>query len=256
MKEKKVIIIVAGVAVAAFVAVLLFAFLCPETVDYYSAVNKNTVRDYVKFRDKYPESKYMDDLNEHKSLLEERYFSDRKKKNTLEAYDEFLYAFPHDKYTAEATRLRDSIIYWQSEIEKYGKNSLENGSVPYESHFGKPKPHKKDSNSDIIVKAPLSFDMVAIVRQNDENGEVVAHAYVKADSTYTFTVDNGRYQTFFYIGRGWHPEKKVSNDLIGGFLLSETYSKDDPTTVNDEVISYKISMRQKKYSTKREVLGE
>ncbi len=256
MNEKKVISVVAGVAVAILAAALLFAFFCPETIDYYSAVNKNTVRDYVKFRDKYPESKYMDGIDQHKSLLEDRYFSDRKKKNTLEAYDEFLYAFPHDKFTAEATRLRDSIIYWQSEIEKYGKNSLGNGEMPYVDHFGKPKPFKKDSNSDIIVKAPLSFDMVAIVRKNDEKGEVVAHAYVKADSTHTFTVDNGRYQTFFYIGKGWHPEKRVANDLVGGFLLSETYSKDDPTTVNDEVISYKISMRQKKYSTKREVLGD
>ncbi len=183
----------------------------------------------------------MDRVNERKSLLEEPYFQDRRKKNTVEAYDEFLFAYPHDKYTAEATRLRDSIVYWQSEVEKYGKNSLEQGSLPYQDQYG--------------LVAPISFDVVAFIKEKDENGKVVSHAYIKADSTYTFRIDNGSYQAFFYIGRGWHPEKTMPTGLKGGFLLFETYSKDDPVTLTDEVITYRLSMRQKKYSTRREVFG-
>lgn len=255
MDEKKAFKILAVVFGIAVVGYLLLITVFSESADYLSAINKNTVRGYVNFREKYPESKYMDGVNQRKSLLEEPYFIARKKINTLDAYEEFLFAFPHDKYTAEATRLRDSIIYWQGEIEKYGKNSLEQGSLPYENLYGVPKKPKKDSNSDIIVVAPISFDMVAIIKENNENGKVVSHAYVKADSTYTFRIDNGSYQTFFYIGRGWHPEKQMPNGLKGGFLQFETYSKDDPVSLVDEVITYKLSMKQKKFSTKREVFG-
>lgn len=255
MENNKLIKIVAGVAVALLLGAVLFFFCCPETVDYFSAMNKNTVSGYVQFREKYPESSYWERLDEKKAKLEERYFASHKEDNTLEAYDEFLFAFPHDQYTAEATRLRDSIIAWQLDWEKYGKNSLANGSMPYENHFGKPAKYRKDSNSDIIVKAPISFDVVTVLRKNDENGEVVAHAYIQADSTYSFTVDNGKYQAFFYIGRGWHPGKKMSDDLVGGFLQFETYSKDDPVSLMDEVFTYKLSMKQKKSSNRTEMFG-
>lgn len=255
MDNNKLMKILAGVAVALLLGGVLFYFCCPETVDYLSAKNKNTVGGYVNFREKYPESSYWPALDEKKAVLEESYFSYRKNKNTMEAYEEFLFAFPHDKYTAEAIRLRDSIIAWQSDWEKYGKNSLENGARPYEAYFGKPMKYRKDSNSDIVVKAPISFDVVTVLRKNDEQGDVVAHAYIKADSVYTFTVDNGKYQAFFYIGRGWHPEKQMSDSLVGGFLQFETFSKDDPVSVMDEVFTYKLSMKQKKSSSRWEIFG-
>lgn len=255
MNEKLMLKIFAGVVVVLAVGYVLLNTVFSETFDYWAAIHKNTVRGYVEYREAYPQSKYMDRVNERKGLLEEPYFQDRRKKNTVEAYDEFLFAYPHDKYTAEATRLRDSIVYWQSEVEKYGKNSLEQGAMPYQDQYGLPKKPKKDSNSDIVVVAPISFDMIALIKEKNENGRVVSHAYVKADSTYTFRLDNGSYQAFFYIGRGWHPEKAMPNGLKGGFLLFETYSKDDPVTLADEVITYRLSMRQKKYSTRREVFG-
>jgi hypothetical protein len=255
MNEKLMLKIFAGVVVVLAVGYVLLNTVFSETFDYWAAIHKNTVRGYVEYREVYPQSKYMDRVNERKGLLEEPYFQDRRKKNTVEAYDEFLFAYPHDKYTAEATRLRDSIVYWQSEVEKYGKNSLEQGAMPYQDQYGLPKKPKKDSNSDIVVVAPISFDMIALIKEKNENGRVVSHAYVKADSTYTFRLDNGSYQAFFYIGRGWHPEKAMPNGLKGGFLLFETYSKDDPVTLADEVITYRLSMRQKKYSTRREVFG-
>lgn len=255
MNNQNITKIAAAATILLLLACGIFYFCCPETVDYLSAINKNTVGGYVSFREKYPESSYWPGLDQRKSQLEDAYFSYRREKNTLEAYDEFLFAFPHDKYTSEANRLRDSIIQWQSDWEKYGKNSLDNGSMPYEKHFGKPHKYRKDSNSDIIVKAPISFDVVTVLRKNDEHGEVVSHAYIKADSTYTFTVDNGKYQAFFYIGRGWHPEKMMSDDLVGGFLQFETFSKDDPVTLMDEVFAYKLSMRQKKSSSWWEIFG-
>ncbi len=255
MESNKWMKIVAAIAVILLLGGVVFYYACPETVDYFSAKNTNTVGGYVKFRDKYPNSTYWPSLDQKKAALEESYFSYRKNKNTLEAYDEFLYAFPHDKYTAEANRLRDSIIAWQSDWEKYGKNSLSNGSRPYETYFGKPQKYRKDSNSDIVVKSPISFDVVTVLRKNDEHGEVVAHAYVQADSTYKFTVDNGKYQAFFYIGRGWHPEKPMADSLIGGFLQFETFSKDDPVSLMDEVFTYKLSMKQKKSSSRWEIFG-
>lgn len=258
MNDKAGKITVTVVAVL-LVGYLLLNFVFTETMDYYAAVSDNTVTSYVSFRDKYPESRYISALNQKKALLEESYFERKRKKDDLRAYNEFLHAFPADVYTAEATRLRDSILQIESDFEKWGKNSLEMGEEPYKAYWGGSSKGKSKYNSDIVVQAPVAFDMVAIVREKNEEGKVFAHAYVKADSTYTIKVDNGTYQLFFYIGKGWNPTKKMG-DKLGGFVRNETYSKDEPVNLANEVINYKLSMKlkKKKYlqSSRQEMFGK
>ncbi len=238
---------IVSIVIAALVAVyLLFSLVFTETMDYLSAVHKNTVPAYVSFRDKYPDGKYVESVNIKKSLLEASYFEKKHEKNTLRSYEEFLHAFPSDRYTAEATRLRDSLLQIQLDIEKYGKNSLPQGSMPYEEFYGKNKKPKSKYSTDVVVTAPLAFDMVTVIKQNDENGAVVAHAYIAADSTYTFNIENGKYQLFFYIGKGWNPNKKMEDGILGGFVRNETFSKDDPVYLANEVITYQLSMKRKK----------
>lgn len=247
MSGTKIIAIVAGVILAIF---LLLNFVFTETLDYYEAVWDNTVPSYVSFRDRYPSGKYIKETNERKALLEEDYFAQKRKKDDIRAYEEFLHAFPADKYTAEATRLRDSLLQLQSDIEKYGNNTLPNGEFPYQAFFGDNAKSNKKFNTDVVVVAPVAFDMVTVIKENDENGKVVAHAYVAADSTYTFKIDNGKYQVFFYIGNGWNPNKQMEDGVLGGFVRNETYSKDDPVSLANEVITYQLSMKQRKKSYK------
>ncbi len=247
MSGTKIIAIVAGVILAIF---LLLNFVFTETLDYYEAVWDNTVPSYVSFRDRYPSGKYIKETNERKALLEEDYFAQKRKKDDIRAYEEFLHAFPADKYTAEATRLRDSLLQLQSDIEKYGNNTLPNGELPYQAFFGDNAKSNKKFNTDVVVVAPVAFDMVTVIKENDENGKVVAHAYVAADSTYTFKIDNGKYQVFFYIGNGWNPNKQMEDGVLGGFVRNETYSKDDPVSLANEVITYQLSMKQRKKSYK------
>lgn len=252
-KDKIIAISVAGVMCLVMLCVLLFS----ETIDYLGSVYDDTVVSYVKFQDEYPDSDYNDKVEERKKPLEEPYFNQKKKRNNLRAYEEFLHAFPAGKFTQEATRLRDSIVEAQMDIEKYGNNVLEHGSLPYKNFYGENQKPKKRANSDIEVTAPVAFDMVAIVRLGSDSGKVVSHAFIQADSTHTFRVENGKYQLFFYIGKGWKPTKKMENGVEGGFVKNETFSKDDPVSLSNEVITYQLSMRQKnrkfKTSSRREV---
>jgi hypothetical protein len=49
----------------------------------------------------------------------------------------------------------------------------------------------------------------------------------------------------------------MENGVEGGFVKNETFSKDDPVFLSNEVITYQLSMRQKnrkfKTSSRREV---
>lgn len=246
-KEKIAAIVVAAISLL----VVLCMFVFNETIDYISAVHDDTVVSYVSFQKDYPESKYQSKVEERKSLLEEPYFNQKRKRDNLRAYEEFLRAFPHGRFTPEATRLRDSIIEEQMDIEKYGNNVLDHGSLPYKDFYGENQKTKRKFNSDIEVTAPVAFDMVAIVRLGSDSGKVVSHAFIQADSTHTFRVENGKYQMFFYIGKGWKPTKKMENGIEGGFVKNETYSKDDPVMLSNEVITYQLSMRQKNKKYKR-----
>ncbi len=246
------------IVVVVAVLTLLFMFVFTETVDYFSAVNENAVPSYVSFMRQYPESRRLTMVKEKMKPLEASYFWRKRTNNTLSAYEEFLRAYPDGEYTREATRLRDSILQVELDIEKYGNNVLEQGSLPYERYYGTNQTAKTKYNADIEVTAPIAFDVVAVVRKENELGEVVSHAYIRADSSYTFRVDNGKYQVFFYIGKGWMPTKKMENGVEGGFVRNETFSKDDPVSLANEVITYRVSMIQKnrrfKQSTRLEVL--
>ena len=248
MKEDKIMKIIAAIAIVALLGYVVAITCFKETVDYYAALRSNTVMEYVSFRDKYPESEYNPTINRKKSRLEEYYFNRKHKRNTVKAYNEFLHAFPNDKYTARAIFLRDSLMQRESDIEKYGKNKLEHGATPYASYFGENRECTSKYNSDVQVTAPLAFDMVAVMKEKNEKGKVVCHAYICADSTYTFKVANGTYQMFFYIGKGWHPERLMEDTIRGGFVSYETYSKDTPVTLYNEVITYQLSMKERNRS--------
>jgi hypothetical protein len=80
------------------------------------------------------------------------------------------------------------------------------------------------------------------------NGKVYRHAYIAANSNYTFEVPNGTYQVFFYYGKGWYPEKFMKNTscgvLKGGFVADELFSKGSPRVLNNNILSYELILQR------------
>lgn len=69
---------------------------------------------------------------------------------------------------------------------------------------------------------------------------MVYNSYIKAGDSYKFNLPNGTYQVFFYSGRGWDPNKAMPNGQEGGFVANESYSKDEPVTLNYQGLEYEL----------------
>ena len=128
---------------------------------------------------------------------------------------------------------------------KYGNNSLQTGATPYSYCFGKNHSCKHYGCSQIKVRTPYNSDVLVTIKKN---GKVFRHAYIRANSSYTFEMPNGTYQTFFYYGKGWYPEKimkKTSCGILkGGFLTDESFGKDFPQTLNNNVLTYELILQK------------
>lgn len=81
---------------------------------------------------------------------------------------------------------------------------------------------------------------------------MVANAYIKAGGSYKFNLPNGTYQVFFYGGRGWNPNKTMPNGQDGGFVANESYSKDEPVSLDYQGLEYElIPQRNGNFSTEQ-----
>lgn len=136
--------------------------------------------------------------------------------------------------------------------EKYINNSLRTGSTPYAYCYGGNKSCSEYGCSEIKVKTPYNSDVLVTIKRNDK---VVRHAYIKGGSSYTFEVPNGTYQPFFYYGKGWNPEKVMKQTtcgaLKGGFISNETFGKDSPQSLSNNILEYELILQQNgNFSTK------
>lgn len=136
--------------------------------------------------------------------------------------------------------------------DKYINNSLQNGSTPYSYCYGGNQSCSDYGCSQIKVKTPYNSDVLVTIKVN---GTVIRHAYIAAGSSYTFEFTNGTYQTFFYYGKGWNPEKFMKNsscgELRGGFVSDEQFSKDNPQTLSNNILEYELILQQNgNFSTK------
>ena len=128
--------------------------------------------------------------------------------------------------------------------EQYLSNSLSTGDTPYENT------RLKGISSEIRIKTGngTDCDVVAIVKHNDE---IVRNAYIQAGDSYTFKIPNGTYQVFFYGGKGWNPNKEMSSGYAGGFVTDESFSKDNPVSINHQILEYELILqRNGNFSTK------
>ena len=137
------------------------------------------------------------------------------------------------------------------EDRQYLGNSLTTGATPYSSVYGKSYLCPYTQCSGIKVTAPRESDIVVIIKRNNSNGKVITHGYIKAGDTYQFDIPDGTYQTFFYYGVGWNPNKVMKGGVTGGFVKDEIFSKDNPQEIYSGVLSYVLQLqRNGNFSTK------
>lgn len=156
------------------------------------------------------------------------------------------------KFAEEARILEEKERIEQELYNRYINNSLSNGATPYKLCFGENFSCTEWGCSEIKVTTPRDSDVIVTLKKD---GEVVRHAYINANSTFTFQIPNGTYQPFFYYGSGWNPEKKVESstcqNLKGGFMEGEVFGKDSPQSLNNDVLSYELILQQSgNFSTK------
>jgi hypothetical protein len=149
-----------------------------------------------------------------------------------------------EKRAAEEARLekerKEREIY-----NKYINNSLQTGATPYHSIYGGNPSCDNYGCSQITVRTPSNSDVLVTIKKN---GNVVRHAYIRSNSSYTFEIPDGTYQPFFYYGRGWNPEKimkETANGTIkGGFIEDESFGKDDPQILNSQILQYELILQR------------
>ena len=196
----------------------------------YERIDRSDIEGYEAFVREYPSSIHVSDAQERIQVA--------KKEIRLREEEERI------REEAER-RQREEEQQREQLYSTYGSNSLYNGSQPYESFYG--KNHHYSSNephAEVRVKAAYDSDVIVIIRYDNQNGRVAGHTYVRAGQTATIQLPGGhRYQTFFYYGRGWYPDKPMKNGVKGGFLEDEVYSKDGSTALlqDNEILSFKLT---------------
>lgn len=126
----------------------------------------------------------------------------------------------------------------------YVGNSLKTGATPYKAFYGKNYKCPYSQCSGIRVTAPHQSDIVVIIKKNNQDGKVIQHGYICASDTYQFDISDGTYQTFFYYGEGWNPNKDMGNGVKGGFVKNEVFSKDEPKEVYSGILTYVLQLQR------------
>lgn len=147
-------------------------------------------------------------------------------------------------YYEEPTVEADVEDELSEEDKQYLGNSLNTGATPYKDVYGKNYRCPYTQCSGIKVTAPRESDIVVIIKRNNSRGKVIAHGYIKAGGTYQFDIPDGTYQTFFYYGEGWNPNKVMKGGVNGGFVKDEIFSKDNPQEIYSGVLSYVLQLQR------------
>lgn len=180
--------------------------------------------------------------------------SAQKKENRLQLEEQARRELEAERQKVESERKEAEAIERKAQelYNRYINNSLSNGATPYLSCFGGNKSCTEWGCSEIQVNSPTNSDVVVTIKSGNR---VIRHAYIRASSSYTFQVPNGKYQPFFYYGKGWNPEKEMPSEtcenLKGGFISDTQVGKDDPQQLTNDVLTYSLILQQTgNFSTK------
>lgn len=151
------------------------------------------------------------------------------------------YSFPSKSFNESS--LQSAVDY--AFEEQYKNNSLYTGAKPYGYCYGSNNSCSSYGCSRVDVSAGGS-DVLVLIKDRSE--KVVRHGYIKSGGSYQFNIPNGSYQVFFYSGKGWNPNKFMKNtycgELKGGFVSSESITKDSRTYISNQILTYELIMQQ------------
>lgn len=150
----------------------------------------------------------------------------------------------HSAYKQQSTITHSVKDELSDEDKTYLDNSLPTGSTPYSKYYGRNYKCPYDQCSSIRVTAPQESDIIVIIKHNNQNGKVVAHGYIRSGATYQFDIPDGVYQTFFYYGEGWNPNKAMKGGIKGGFVKDELFSKDNPQEIYSGILTYVLQLQR------------
>lgn len=139
--------------------------------------------------------------------------------------------------TYETAYSSSSTTTAQVEDDPYLENRLVTGDIPYENVelLG------SESTIEVSTSANSECDVVVIVKHH---GQIVRNTYIAAGGSCTFHVPNGSYQVFFYGGKGWNPNKEMSDGCVGGFVANESFSKDSEVSLDYQGVEYELIPQQ------------
>ena len=81
-------------------AMMVFSLICfSQTGKWNKTLKKNTIEEYQKFLDKYPESEYSDEAKQNLIKLE---FNKAEYKYSISAYEEFIKKYPNNEFATDA----------------------------------------------------------------------------------------------------------------------------------------------------------
>lgn len=139
-------------------------------------------------------------------------------------------------------------------VEQYKDNHLESLSQPYPNEI-----KLRGGTSAIKVSTYSGAEQDVIVIIKNHNDQIVRNSYLRPGASVNMDVPSGTYQMFLYYGNGWCPEKVMPNGLTGGFVCDESFSKDDPVTLEQyQYVEYSLTPTtngnfQTKHTDKNEV---
>lgn len=142
--------------------------------------------------------------------------------------------------------------------EQWKDNSLYTGAMPYAYCYGSNNYCNSYGCSRITVRTGSDDVLVTI---KDRSGDVVRHGYISAGHSFSFNLPDGSYQTFFYSGTGWNPNKFMKTSscgtLRGGFVSNEDVTKDNYISLYNQEMSYElIRQHNGNFSTKQSSKNE
>lgn len=153
----------------------------------------------------------------------------------------------------KSEKITDSINLVEFFESQQTRTTMNTGDTPYSKCYGENQSCNSYGCSKITVKTPYNSAVLVTIKKG---GVVVRHAYIEANDYYEFEVPNGTYQPFFYYGKNWNPNKLMKKDatcgdLKGGFSSEESFGKDTPQYLDNNVLSYELILQKNgNFSTK------
>ena len=134
-------------------------------------------------------------------------------------------------------------------IAFFTANAQYTGATPWENCYGKNASCQTYVQngyyvgcSTIEVNTSSSSAVIVIVKRF---GRVIKHAYISANSSHDIEVKDGTYQVFFYYGKDWDKLKNLNsnqcNSVTGGFKSDEYVGKDDPISLEGQIMKYTLT---------------